>query len=528
MPLMVRLTRMALTSSEATQRPCQSLEMADLPGPRLYRFVLGEDEQPSDELEELGDVFGAEVLGAGRFPRTALELLDQIDAAGNTAVGRSTEKSFVVGEGINLGGQADSNLRVIVTRGEGADGPDLMLSAGSPQATSIEVMAWDPREGGFNFYRTANAQAAWIFAGRSRHALESSTERHGVFESHRSGTFLMKELTSPWTHWHSSRTPAPDDAMLPEDLRGHRWVLPADQAEGTLHRADDCEKQVARPAIRRWAKHRLAGQPDAAQLRRAFRQLLQSDAVNLSSSPTSSATIEADSLNLPSSFFFDSEAFRILGLPGTAAFQVEGRFYAETLRRFKVRLEDGRGFTREGDTQFAFLVPERAEEDQAVLRELVGDRHISKRLAACLLMVDFPNPVFSARRRSLLSHLPEEARSPADFSEAFRASIEGGTDDSAGPEAEFGELWAASETVCPSIAFEERLRAYYDAVAERLKTPDGIDDIFKLAESRRAVVRAMPIHESRLLFATSRISSDGVARTMTSTATLIEDNEAEE
>ena len=63
---------------------------------------------------------------------------------------------------------------------------------------------------------------------------------------------------------------------------------------------------------------------------------------------------------------------------------------------------------RKGDTHFCFLVPERAFEDQAVLREAIEIGLVTKRLAACLLMVDPWNPIFSDRRRALLRHVPAD------------------------------------------------------------------------------------------------------------------------
>ena len=49
------------------------------------------------------------------------------------------------------------------------------------------------------------------------------------------------------------------------------------------------------------------------------------------------------------------------------------------------------GFDRPGDTHFAFLIPERAFEDQEVLRAAMRIGLVSPRLAASLLMTDFAN-----------------------------------------------------------------------------------------------------------------------------------------
>jgi hypothetical protein len=102
---------------------------------------------------------------------------------------------------------------------------------------------------------------------------------------------------------------------------------------------------------------------------------------------------------------------------------VPSTVYAESLRTFEVRLTDDQ-FRRPGDTHFAFVVPERAFEDTDTLREAIARGVLSRRLAACLLMVDFPNPIFSQKRQRLLEHLPDEAfRQGAAFSQSTSDAI---------------------------------------------------------------------------------------------------------
>jgi hypothetical protein len=295
------------------------------------------------------------------------------------------------------------------------------------------------------------ANSAWVFAGNSRHALADPTQGKGPFESHTSGNFLMKELRAPWIHWDS-----PDAEILPsvfaenDPLREHPWFT-----EKEPQGAFTCEVSVARPSIVRWTKARFAaliadgGTIDRPE--RVMRQILETPTVNLISSLTRSRdAVSAGSVELPQTFFVDSEALQILGLQAPQRFAVDGRLYARSLRSFEVRLTDEDTFEQPGDTHFAFAVPERAFEDNAVLREAINVGLLSQRLAACMLMTDFSNPVFSARRAGLLRHVPATASiqgSHSSFStqmaEAIVSAAEGSPADS--PEREFGERWAVGD-----------------------------------------------------------------------------------
>jgi hypothetical protein len=215
-------------------------------------------------------------------------------------------------------------------------------------------------------------------------------------------------------------------------------------------------------------------------------------------------------VDLPATFFVDSDALSLLlGLDFPPSFTVKGRIYKRALEKFDVHLEDGNGFRQDGDTHFCFLALERAFEDQEVLREAVEIGLLTKRLAACLLMVDPWNPIFSERRRALLAHVPDTAtirnrksRFSADMASAILAAAEGnpGT-----PEAEFAERW----NVGPGFKrpFNRLLKEYYAAVRRKLKTQAGYDSYFKLLEERRQRFKeTMPIAEFPLLLPATNIA----------------------
>jgi hypothetical protein len=417
-------------------------------------------------------------------------------------------------------------MRFVVACGAGEQGPDVVLSAFSPEEGDVELMAWDQRSGGFNFYRTVGSKAIWVFAGNSRDALGGDTEGNGPFESHRSGSFLMKELRPPWINWDSPDGEI-DPAVMPEGLGTHEWFNEKEQL-GAL----TCEEQVARPSIRRWATSRfdeLAASGTVPNPGRVMRQILDTPAVNLVSSTKKPHDDDGEPIDLPPTFFLDSEGLsEILGIPlPTPSLAVDRGIYSTTLERFEVRLEDqDQGFEQPGDTFFAFVVPERASEDEEVLRHALRVGLLTRRLGACLLMTDFANPVFSARRAKLLDHVPDGPASIAggqstfsqDMADAILAAVDDEDDDT--PESEFKRLWDVGDDF--EGEFAGRLGAYIDALGGPLASQADFDSVYELAEWRRGLVRGMPIAEFPLLFSVSTLTESPPPRAMRPDASVVE------
>jgi hypothetical protein len=409
-----------------------------------------------------------------------------------------------------------------------------LLSAFDPTDTDVEVMAWDARKGGFNYFRTiAGAPGSWVWAGNSRHAWEPLTRGSGPFEAHPAGHFIFKEFKFPWVHWQGP--PAIIDQLdfaENDDRSGHPWFT-GSQGAYVL-------EPLAGLAIKRWNRRRIEQVREAGQIddpRQFMERFLgspvpQRSTVNLVSSTTTNAELaDVARVGLPDSFFVDGDVLtQVLALPRPPGLSVAADLYRDVLARFQVLVRnhddnhplDGEPpFERPGDTNFVFVVPERAVEDTDFVRQAVKPKPeageaelgvVSERLAACLLMVDFPNPVFSRRREQLLDHVPTEplpAQEWAAFSERLGEKIAAAARAEKATEAEreFAKLWEAGEDGWHSAA-AKLLEAYYEKLGERLDTPEGVEDVFTLAEARRRRVRRMPIAESALLFAQSSISFD--------------------
>jgi hypothetical protein len=515
-------------------RPCVDLERQSegLDDDAVHRFILGSDDRPNElspqeATQQLGDRFAQLVLLKGVFPRNAGEVLNAIEQAVPSGDPLRVHQFFLVGEGTQIapmpGVAVNRNLRFVATVGEGPGGPDIVFSAFHPDHGTVELIAWDLAVGGFNFYRTVGTSSAWVFAGNSRHALTAPTRNNGPFESHKSGHFLMKELRFPWVHWDSPAAKVVPSVFAEQDLLDHPWV--ANRAPGGAY---TLEEDVAKPAIRRWTKARLealvSGNSEETP-RRVLEQVLTTLTVNLASSITSSVAAVSGAVptvDLPETFFVDSAALSgVLELSPPPQPFVSSSVYAASLRTFDVRLTDDRQFERPGDTHFAFVVPERAFEDTETLREAIERGILSRRLTACLLMVDFPNPIFSQKRQRLLEHVPDSAFGQVgDFSQSVADAIRGSTaaTQPGTPEHEFAQLWDAGEDF--TAPFDALLQNYYTAFAERLATQEGFDSYVRLAEVRRDVVKAMPITESPMLFSRTNVPSR--ERTMLADGTVEE------
>lgn len=490
---------------------CRAFEEIEGPGDKvLLRFIVGEDTTPqpmsADEIEtELSDPFATLLLGRGVFPENADELLDGINTAVPDGDPLRTERTFMLGEDSQLGLQAgeiastNRSIRFLVARGGEPHGPELVISASHPGQGLVEVMAWDVKHQGFNYYRTLRGGGGWVWAGNSRHALQAPTRGKGPFESHPSGNLIMKELKFPWLHWDSFKVHISPEVFAPEDIRrNHRWFK-------NLQGAQICETAVVMPSIVRWTNTRFEGMaPRVPELDpvRLTEHIVTCPTVNLITSSTESAAARLGSpIDLPPSFFVDVDSLSAVGLPAPPPISVPSPLYLASLDALGFQLTDG-DFSLPGDTHFAFVVPERAFEDTEVVRQAVARGVISRRLAATLLMIDFPNPVFSRKRGQLLQHVPDGVdTSTNDLSETIAQSIVSASQAASAdsPERDFAQRWSLGDAGWES-SYREELDTYYSRIEARVGTQDGFNDYVRLAESRRNMFRELPLFEFPLLF----------------------------
>jgi hypothetical protein len=504
--------------SHGSSRPAGFAAPAALAAGRTYRFVLGRDAAPSPiDATTPGaprDPLAVLVLFAGGpLPLTLRALLAHLDSGANPL---PVQRSFIIADGgqIPWSPATDTlqrNFRLVITRhvAEGRN-PDLFVSTSTSldsESAFLQVIGWDETVGAFQFYD--RREGSWFWAGSSWDALAPGSRGHGPFDSHVNGALNMKELKRPWVHWHSQAAQIPDSALAPND------PFAAEPLWTKKSQGDELERAIARPGIQRWTTERMARRTQGGVLTALpefMRQVLTTTTINLAASPTSfPALAAATKIQLPLTFFVNSDALiDVLDLdPGIGIPSIAAAVYRDTLARFKVAITDGQ-FRFDRDTHFLFVVPEPAYEDVLILQRLVEIGVLSRKLAACLLMVDFANPVFSRRRAGLMRHVPGEARvgAAAAFDEIFITAVRAAVDARTAGPAE-AELLANWETPDPwPAAFEARLRAFMDAVMATIGTADGFARCFELAESRRREFRKRPLAEFRLTIPVTNIPDD--------------------
>ena len=525
--------------------PAAAAGVAARAGPRasgvpqtLVRHVEGLDSEPrpfdeGDVERQLGDPFG-KLIAAARDPRpgTLAEVLRLIDSLGTDAGGLVNQMVFIVSESGQItvaeAPQLKRRARAVIVR-QNAAARDAVFVAPSMRADGrgvIEVMGWDPHKALFNYYERAfdpSEIPVWIWKGDSSHAWNAQTRDGACFRCHRNGEPVMKELRQPWQNWHSPNATIkpesiPDDSPLKTDplfsiVPESAFLKPADVFEnvvkgwiGTLNRA-------------RIARYK-AGE---LSVRNLLEPLFRTTTVNWQPSLDVSAGVEA--VRVPWTFFYNSSALGDAaelicddsGAFGQTAPLLDRTAYNDALARLNFRLEEPGVYRKQpGDTHFAFLALEPARTDVDLIFNLVKQGVIGRRLAATLLLVDVPNPVYSPMREAMYALVPDwrvgdvgPAGLDVRLPDLFRGLHAAGTI----PEpartgiSQFLALWASAPASWEADACR-RLEAYLGNVGQRWRGGDHVP-YFRLLGARRDRFLSSAhekLKESELLFPKSDTS----------------------
>jgi hypothetical protein len=500
---------------------------------KVYRLVVGLDTHPtpmstSDMEELLRDPFAELLLRRGTFPLSLRSLLNAFEAFNGDPLGLPEQDCYLVADGGHIpyseAPSLDRSFRLVITRARGGK-VHVLISASTvidSEEQFLQLLAWDLENRVYNFYE--RRAGTWAWAGNSHHALEPPTRGEGPFDSHVNGALVMKELKHPWTHWHSMSASIHDDVLKPDD------PLRSEPLFREKAGAEDLEK-VVKAGIFRWNKARLdksiAADGAISDVPYFMRQVLETT-VNLISSESRSGLVQNDStLQLPITFFLNRDALLDepeIGLePDIGNISVDGRQYLESLKRYDFALQDG-DYQLKGDTFFAFLVPEPAFEDLDVLSQLLERKILTPQFAASLLMVDFPNPIFSARREHLMRYVPTVAylsQEGSDLPASFVVAIEAVEPNlsAESPEKEFLANWRLPAADWKP-AFEKRIEDYFHALAAKSSTQECFDGLVRLADSRRREFRKRPLAEFQLTLPTTNIPKDAPLLAMSEDGTV--------
>ncbi len=498
----------------------------------LYRRVGGIDVEPrpmaAAELDALDDPFGRLLRSGKPFPLTTRRLIAALDALAGTDGELPQQLVFLVADGghIPWSPQTDGlqrGFRFVIARGKG-DFTLLVSSstvADSPADQAfLQVIGWDATNAVFHFYERLAGTYFW--AGMSSHALQAGTRGKGPFDSHVNGAAVMKELRAPWVHWHAPQAGINESALAPDDpMRNDPLFVSRVSAERM-------ETEVARPGVRRWNAARIARAIDAdgtwRKVRQFLRQAMTDTTVNLATSQTASRLIDDSTpLRPPLTFFLNSDTlFGTLGLepddPSDADIAVPGPLYRESLAHYDVHRTDG-AIRVDGDSHFAFLIPEPAFEDTHLIEALVQEGLLTKRLVAALTMTDFPNPVFSSRRAALLRYVPTQAKGPnaaetleREFVAAVRAAADRQADEADSPERQFLSNYDTNDF---EPAFKRHIVEYLKQLRSGMTDPVTWDGWFRLAEYRRRRFCRRPLAEFSLTIPRTNIPPTAAPLRMT-------------
>lgn len=512
----------------------------------LYRFVAGVDScltpMTSGEIGGLRDPLGLMLArnqnGAGPWPSRVAEVVTAVQQ-GIPGLRRA---SYVVGEGSQVPAAVTSrannrNLRYVITWQNGST-PSIYLSS-RPDATSpifMEMIGWDPVKRAFNYYRyISNSEVVdddpddvrtWTYAGDTASSRSSASAGRGCFSCHRNGGLNMKELKAPWNNWHSQL------ALI------RAGNVPTGVASDPLFReasnAESFERDVFRPVMQALMVERVRSSIDSSTRQvtdpaSLLRHLMTNTTVNFTSSQVV-ARSAAPPLNIPPTFVINDDLLGSGGLNLGYANQLL-TLPVPDYRRLVAshRLVNGVNSRRPeyawpGDNFFAVFYPEPAFEDVAAVQELWRQMVISPELAAAVLMVDFPNPVFSPSRDALWKYAEQITTGVADGEDIPHQLAELVREAAASqppcthpdrtkcsPEQQFVFYWEITRQPDWRQRLAAILNPYLAAVAQRMSSAP--EDSLTLARSRQEQFQNYPgicnLYEFDLMLPCSEHSGTG-------------------
>ncbi|QTD31469.1 hypothetical protein [Pseudomonas fluorescens] len=470
--------------------------------PVLLAMVMGLDSSPRrmsrDEIESLGDPFSAQVILKGKYPLTLQALIAEIDGL-TQASGKLERSLFLVSEGAQLKElepRFENNARLVfVWRNSRVPAFQILLSTvpiANSQTSLLQLIAWSAKDNAFHFYQRKNA--AWVWVGHSFFALKEPTRGLGPFDGHVNGGLVMKELKFPWAHWHSQSNSIPRESFASNSEFNTNPLF------ATVAGAEGLER-IVRSGIRRWTRSRLASSlsaPVAGDLRRYFNHLVVPTSVNLVSSSLEYKRLEGRRLTLPSEFFIDVDALEWVsermaeeaGIVPAARLELSGDHYKAAALELGIFVPSERSAVMlNTDTYFCFIVPERAFEDTEFIKQLIENNMISARLALCLLLVDFHNPLVSPRRAALGKYCPSESsltEGMKALDDLFVEKINQSAMEKDSPEEEFLNYWKDPDVLQKA---RQELSTFFEGLEKKPDKP-GRRQAFFVA--RRLSKRVFP------------------------------------
>ncbi|PSB04945.1 hypothetical protein [Merismopedia glauca] len=396
---------------------------------KIYRFVDRIDNcltpmTDTEIAEKLNDLFATKLLRQGSFP-------NGLDAVATAVMGAGLnlqQTNYLVGEGSQIpttvvSREAPRNLRYVLTWGQNPSSAQIFLSAAAGGNSSfLQVIAWDAQARKYNFYEfreqvgqtDGTSTKVWSWAGESSMAVAKETMGHGCFDCHHNGVVIMKELNVPWNNWQSQQATI-SPLVVPLAVAQEKFF-------GNLNGAEVLERAIRsgfQTYYRSWLSDRYQNQGGTIQLQDVdlmLRHLTNNTTINFISSGIQSNGLNTSPPEQNVSgisndlFVWDSVWRTVLNLNYTIPnITFKRQDYDNYLSANKFQLvqsdftkPDGSPlYQQDGSTYFSFFVPVPSAEDLYLLTQMRSNKIVSDKFIASILMVDFQNPVFSAKRSSL-------------------------------------------------------------------------------------------------------------------------------
>lgn len=347
----------------------------------------------------------------------------------------------------------------------------------------------------------------------------------------------MKELTPPWNNWQSPQASV-NAAVVPPEVAIDPLFINLSGADKFQQAFQGAQFNLGVRFVRGSIRGNQVSNPPEL-----LRRLIETTTVNFASSQVQFQSI-ADVKALPNDFFLNDGVLRnVLNLSYSVPelTLARGSYQAfVNARQFQLvnRAADNGppDYSQPGPTFFAFFVPVPAYEDAKAIQQLVLQKVVGAKFAAAILMVNFPNPIFSPARSSLSQYAAQIAQAnltpdPHDAETQFAALVAQAAAGqpacnpasimSCTPEQQFLYYWNRANW---QAACQQQINAYLAAVGTRIKTPAGVADYLTLSVARANQFSTAPLvsnlHEFDLLLpcttlgtGSARMNADGTITT---------------
>jgi hypothetical protein len=358
-----------------------------------------------------------------------------------------------------------------------------LVSFKSNEDLVIELIAWDPGKGFYNFYELSEGE--WVYRGDSEAILNDVQRLHRQRKAserpfgetlrcsgcHINGGLLQKELAPPHNDWFTRERQLPLGTLKPDAFVKGRLMDLVDAGKLSELVTASPRRLGESPGYRKVLA--------ARSMQERLRPLFCPMEVNIESD-SEPFDDHKSTVHIPSAFFIDPRL-------ATAEISVRREDYDAALQKLHSRLPktpDGRV-----DADHGWLTPVKAHSDIVAIDSLIEQGVVSKEFAVAVLAVDITNPLFSKARCGLLELVPDMGGSDflMRFQEALRgASVPGATE----------LLNNLSDSARNAAAHEKQAHGFLAMCQQRAADPGAVLDWYRLLAQRRVEVSASEISQN--------------------------------